>query len=298
MTQLWSGRSGRVASGLRTRITRSQFALRVATGLVAAPILVLVIQAGGELLAALVALVLAAAIYELSAGMGLTRGDPVPWLAGAGVVAMTAVALTANIDPAWPLTAAALAVVAAPVLETLWTVRPADTESEFFAAIYRRSSTGIVGLLYVGWLGSYFILLRGLTSGTDWLLLAVFSVMATDTGAFAVGRLLGRHQLAPRISPAKTVEGALGGIAGGFAAVLLIGLLLDPSVAIWKMVLLGLFLPVVSQIGDLAESALKRALQVKDFSQLVPGHGGILDRLDSLLFGVPTVYFFVTWVVL
>ena len=79
---------------------------------------------------------------------------------------------------------------------------------------------------------------------------------------------------------------------------LLINLLPDLQVAVWKMVLLGIALPLMATAGDLAESVIKRALDVKDFSQLVPGHGGVLDRLDSLLFVVPTVYFFVQWIVL
>ena len=104
--------------------------------------------------------------------------------------------------------------------------------------------------------------------------------------------------MAPRLSPKKTVEGAIGGLAAGFAAVLLINLLPDLDVAVWKMIILGVALPIAAQLGDLAESALKRALGVKDFGALIPGHGGVPDRLDSLLFGVPAVYFFLEWVVL
>ena len=281
---------------------RTQLALRFATGFTVIPIVIVLILEGGEPLAALITLLLAAAVYEIAAGMGLRIRDLTPWLAAAGAIAITAVALTDDIPTAWPLTAAALAVVAAPVLEEIWPLRRSPDPPADFAAIYRRAALGLFALLYVGWLGSFFLLLRELPaiteSGEEWLLLAVFAVMATDTGAYFVGRAIGRHKLAPRISPAKTVEGALGGIAAGFAAVLLINLLPDLDVALWKMVLLGLALPIMSQLGDLTESAIKRALEVKDFSQLVPGHGGVLDRLDSLLFGVPTVYFFVIWIVL
>jgi phosphatidate cytidylyltransferase len=284
------------------RPLRTQLALRFATGFSVIPIVIVLILEGGQALAALITLLLVAAVYELAAGMGLRLRDLTPWLAAAGAIAMTAVALTTNIPTAWPLTAAALAVVAAPILEEIWPLRRTPDPPADFAAIYRRAALGLFALLYIGWLGSFFLLLRELPaiagSGEEWLLLAVFSVMATDTGAYFVGRAIGRHQLAPRISPTKTIEGALGGVAAGFAAVLLINLLPDLDVAVWKMVLLGLALPLMSQLGDLTESAIKRALEVKDFSQLVPGHGGVLDRLDSLLFGVPTVYFFVIWIVL
>ena len=175
----------------------------------------------------------------------------------------------------------------------------AETTPAAAGANFRHIAAGIFTLLYVGWLGSHLVLLRALPEiGEEWLLLAVFAVMATDTGAFAVGRLLGRHPLLPQISPTKTVEGAVGGLFAGFSAVVLINLLPDLDVSYWKIALLGLILPLLAQIGDLSESAIKRSLGVKDFSRLVPGHGGVLDRLDSLLFGVPTVYFFVQWVVL
>jgi phosphatidate cytidylyltransferase len=276
--------------------------LRILSGGVAVPILVLAIIAGGELMAALVALVLAAAVLEFGRGMRLRPTDPVLWLSAAGVVSMTAVALTDDIPTSWPLTAGVLAVVTAPVLQQLvrgWGQPVADGSAVApLAALYHHAATGIVALVYIGWLGSFFVLLRNLPHGEEWLLLAVFSVMATDTAAFAVGKLVGRRPLAPRISPRKTVEGGVGGLLGGFAAVLLINLLPDLDVAVWKMALLGIALPLVATAGDLSESVIKRALDVKDFSRIVPGHGGVLDRLDSLLFGVPTVYFFVRWIVL
>ena len=277
-------------------------ALRVLSAIVGLPIVILLIIAGGPPLAALVSLVLAAAVLEFGLGIGLSRRDPVLWLSLAGVVAMAAVALTDDVPTTWPFTAAVAAIVAAPVLQQLvheWG-EPADDRTAVvpFAALYQRSAAGLVALIYIGWLGSFFILVRELPQGEEWLLLGVSAVMATDTGAFVVGKLIGRRPMAPRISPRKTVEGGIGGLVAGFAAVLLINLLPDLEVAVWKMVLLGIALPLMAVIGDLSESVVKRALDVKDFSQIVPGHGGVLDRLDSLLFGVPTVYFFVRWIVL
>ena len=277
-------------------------ALRFISGFVAVPITVVLIIEGGAGLAAWVSLLLAAAVLEFGLGMRLSRRDPVLWLTLAGVVAMTAVGLTSDIPPHWPFSAAVAAIVAAPVLQQLvrdWGA-PADDRAAAvpFATLYQRSAAGLVALAYIGWLGSFFILVRELPQGEEWLLLGVSAVMATDTGAFAFGKLLGRRPMAPRISPRKTVEGAIGGLAAGFAAVLLINLLPDLQVAVWKMALLGIALPLMATAGDLSESVIKRALDVKDFSRLVPGHGGILDRMDSLLFGVPTVYFFVRWIVL
>ena len=286
---------------LRTAL-RGPLALRILSALVGLPIVIVLIIEGGPPLAALVSLLLAAAVLEFGLGIGLSRRDPVLWLALAGAVAMAAVALTPDIPSTWPFSAALAAVVAAPVLQQLireWG-EPADDRAAAvpFGALYQRTAAGLVALVYIGWLGSFFILLRELPQGEEWLLLGVSAVMATDTGAFVVGKLIGHRPMTPRISPRKTVEGGVGGLLAGFAAVLLINLLPDLDVAVWKMVLLGIALPLMAIAGDLSESVIKRALDVKDFSQIVPGHGGVLDRLDSLLFGVPTVYFFVRWIVL
>ncbi len=285
----------------RMRLSRA-FALRAATSAIGLPVVIGLIIVGGPVQAAAVAALLAVAVLEFGLGMRLDRRDPVLWLALAGTVAMTAAALGDDVPPHWPLSAAIIAIVAAPVLQQLvreWGQPPNDApDPALFGALYRRSAAGLVALVYIGWLGSFFVLLRGLPEGAAWLLLAVGAGMGTDTGAFVVGKLLGRRPMAPRISPRKTIEGGIGGLLAGFAAVLLINLLPDLQVALWKMALLGIALPLMATAGDLAESAIKRALDVKDFSQLVPGHGGVLDRLDSLLFVAPTVYFFVQWIVL
>ena len=287
-------------------LTRSPLALRTLSSAVAVPVTVALILAGEEPVAALVALILVVAAYELATQLGIGARQPLLWLLLAGVAAMPAVALRDEIPVAWPLTVAVAAMIAALLLtEGRGSARGsardsarAETTPTAAGANFRHIAAGIFTLLYVGWLGSHLVLLRTLPSGEEWLLLAVFAVMATDTGAFAAGRLLGRHRLLPQISPTKTVEGAVGGLFAGFSAVVLINLLPDLDVTYWKIALLGLILPLLAQIGDLSESAIKRSLGVKDFSRLIPGHGGVLDRLDSLLFGVPTVYFFVRWVVL
>ena len=123
----------------------------------------------------------------------------------------------------------------------------------------------------------------------------MLAVMSADAAAYAGGRLLGRRQLAPSVSPNKTMEGAIFGWLGGFGATIALDQILNLDVEIWPLVLLALVLPIVSQLGDLAESLFKRAMDVKDSSNLIPGHGGVLDRLDSLLFGLPVVYFFLQW---
>jgi phosphatidate cytidylyltransferase len=113
-----------------------------------------------------------------------------------------------------------------------------------------------------------------------------------------VGTTVGRTPLARRISPSKTVEGSLGGLACGAAAVPLLSLAFDLDIDIGALIPLAILVPLAAQLGDLVESLLKRSTGVKDASVLVPGHGGVLDRLDSLLFVVPMVYYYAIWVIL
>ncbi len=147
-------------------------------------------------------------------------------------------------------------------------------------------------LVYVGLFGATLVLTRDLEGGRDWVFLGLLATFAVDTGAYAVGRLIGRHKLAPRISPAKTWEGAIGGYVAGVAAVLALNALLDTGVAAARMVPFALAMPIASQTGDLFESWMKRRMGVKDASGLLPGHGGFLDRLDSVLFVFPLLYLF------
>lgn len=276
---------------------RSELALRLITAAVAVPLLVGVILAGSELTAAVLALALSVAYVEFMSAGSVRLRDPLVWVGVAGIGALAGAAASADIPLAWPLTAAVMALLATPVVEELVRRERRDglNSAPSFAEICRATGLAIVGLLYIGWLGAFAVLLRNLSAGDEWLLLALFSVILTDTGAFATGKLFGRHKLAPRISPNKTVEGALGGWAMGFSAVILLRFLPDIEIDYWRIVLLALVLPLFAQIGDLAASIIKRAMDMNDFSQLLPGHGGLLDRFDSLLFGIPTVYLFVRW---
>ncbi len=153
------------------------------------------------------------------------------------------------------------------------------------------------GLMYVGFLGSHLILLRDAPNGGDWVLLVLLAIFATDTSAYFVGRLLGRTKIAPSISPGKTLEGSLAGFAAGLATVLVLNWALDAGAGV-EIIPLALLIPAVAQLGDLAESLIKRGAGVKDASHVIPGHGGFLDRLDSVLFTVPLVYYFLTWIIL
>jgi len=156
-----------------------------------------------------------------------------------------------------------------------------------------RWSWTLVGVLYMGWLLGHWVLLRNSSDwdGRDWVIVAAFSTFAVDTSAYFVGRMLGRHKLAPSISPAKTWEGA----AGGMGAVVVLAYALGLDIGAEKLVLIGALVGVFAQVGDLVESKLKRVAGVKESGALIPGHGGLLDRLDSIVLTGVLVYYCLRW---
>lgn len=149
----------------------------------------------------------------------------------------------------------------------------------------------LLGICYCAWLLGHAVWLRELPGGRRLTFAALAVTWCGESAAYFVGRRWGRHKLAPRISPAKTIEGAVAQLAASLGMALLAGwaLPVDPRHALG----IGLVLGVVGQVGDLAESFLKRSAGTKDAGGLLPGHGGLLDRLDSLLFNVPALYYYV-----
>ncbi len=147
------------------------------------------------------------------------------------------------------------------------------------------------GWIYLPFLLGHAYLLRTLPLGKQWIFLLLIAVMACDSMAYFVGRKLGRRKLYPLVSPNKSVEGAVGGIFGAVIGVYLAMLLFMPEIGFFDGFLVAVVISVFGQIGDLFESLLKRSCGVKDSGTLIPGHGGLLDRLDSLLFVFPLVYY-------
>jgi phosphatidate cytidylyltransferase len=151
--------------------------------------------------------------------------------------------------------------------------------------------------IYVGVFFAHIILVRKLESGAFIMWFIFVTAWLSDTMAYAVGLKFGRNKLLPTVSPKKTVEGAIGGLAGSLIFnliyALIVGTGLDLNVNYFAVVILAILAGVVSQFGDLAASTIKREYNIKDYSNLLPGHGGILDRFDSVLFVAPIVYYFV-----
>lgn len=172
-------------------------------------------------------------------------------------------------------------------------------------AVYHISVT-IFGVFYVAWLGSHLVLLRELPhlKGLDYsmgfsFVVVIFVVTwCYDTGAYVIGRAIGRHKIFPDISPGKTVEGVLGGLVFSLAGILIARPIIADYLTLVQSVGLAMIASVIGQLGDLVESMIKRDVKIKDSSDTIPGHGGVLDRFDSLLFTSPLMYYFFKYFIL
>lgn len=180
------------------------------------------------------------------------------------------------------------ALVTAAALGLSWTVL-GRADFEHGLADLGRS---LVGVLYVGLLLPHFIWLRELEQGPAWVTLVLAVGMGGDTSGYFVGRAIGRHRLMPRLSPGKTVEGAVAIVAASVLAAAVVKVVLLRGRSWTEMLALGLVLGVLGQLGDLGESVMKRTYGVKESGWMFPGHGGVLDRIDSLLFPVCVVYYY------
>ncbi len=149
----------------------------------------------------------------------------------------------------------------------------------------------IFGLFYVGVLFSFVGWVRGLDQWPFWLFLMLGSTFMSDVGAYVFGRWIGKHKLAPNLSPGKTIEGLLGGVIFSIIGAVIVRILFRPDYPVGPLLGAALVISLVGPIGDLSESLIKRGAGVKDSGKFMPGHGGILDRLDALLFTAPVVYF-------
>jgi len=157
------------------------------------------------------------------------------------------------------------------------------------------SATTLLGIIYIGWTLSYLILIRNLENGFNYFLYFYFLILANDISSYYAGKFFGKSNIFQQISPSKTLEGSLGGIAGTIFVAFLLRYLV-PTFNYPYIFLLSAIVAVFGEIGDLVESSLKREAQVKDAGRLLPGFGGILDRFDSLIYALPIVYFFLVFV--
>jgi len=162
------------------------------------------------------------------------------------------------------------------------------TDSKILTAVSKQ----VAGLIYIPLSLSFLVMIRNTDSGIIWIVLLLCIIFAGDTAAYYVGSYFGRHKLCPSVSPGKTIEGSIGGLAGNLIIGALVKYLYFPQLPWSGCFLLFISLGAAGQIGDLFESGLKRSAGVKDSGIILPGHGGVLDRIDALLFSAPLAYLF------
>ncbi len=254
---------------------------RVLSAIVLIPIVFALIYLGGYWFSSAIVIAAILALYEGYRMMGVTIFPP---LAAGGLLLELALLLTGNAIPqqSW-LTHVLTGGVLLTLVIALFDSNPKPAT---------RWSLTVASALYLGWLMHYFIALRNLPNGLAWVLVALLTTWTIDSGAYFVGLSLGKHKLWPRLSPKKTWEGVIGGFVAGIIGAIILARILLPHLSWTQGLWLGVTASFVDPFGDLSVSMFKREAGAKDSSKLIPGHGGMLDRLDSLLFVVPIVFYY------
>jgi len=267
--------------------------VRIASGVVLAPLLLLLILKGPLWATAL--LIITAGILSANEMLRMLLKDHPSrlrdgWvgMVAAGVIIASAAA--AGTEGMWIAT-----LIAGPMAMSLFVLRPGDIDT-----VGHRLTAVLACIVYVGTLFATIALFvhlgdtvrvdLGPNAGRHALMMLFLTVWMGDTFAYFVGKSIGKHKLHPIVSPKKTWEGAFGGALGSIGGVFLTAELFDLTIALPHAIALGITIAVTEQLGDLCESLFKRSTGVKDSGSLIPGHGGVLDRLDGLIFAAPVVY--------
>jgi phosphatidate cytidylyltransferase len=265
---------------------------RIVSGLVGMALTVFVVHFGSYVFGAAVFLLALIGWHEFSRAFA-NRGEKLAYITGMiAIVFLLGCAWLGNAEES----------VAVITVATLWILMQMIFRHRFFSV--EQACLSIAGVMYVGMAFSHLLLLRftgadaftalgsmTLPIGEALLWLAFIGTWASDTFAFFTGSFCGRHKLCPEISPNKTIEGFAGGLIGTVGITVLLGYLF--SFSLIHMVALGILLALTATLGDLVESSFKRYTGIKDSGALIPGHGGVLDRFDSIMFTVPLVYYYV-----
>jgi phosphatidate cytidylyltransferase len=270
---------------------------RVLFTVVALPLGIAAVMAGGWIFAVVVAAILLRAAWEYAALFRAGGGQPSALMMLAGVIAIYALRAISGTDgDHWLLP---LLIGLTMLVHMVQFERGREHAASDFA-------DALSGIFYIGLLGSYWILVRQLPeNGEWWFLLILFAVMLADTSAYFIGLRFGKHRLVPKLSPKKSWEGYIGGVI--FATVgtplfLLLfrqyGLPDTSAFSILNAGILGLVIGILTTFGDLGISMIKREMHQKDTSDILPGHGGVLDRIDSWLWAMPIGYYMIVFLFL
>ncbi len=270
------------------------FFKRTIVSLVLLPLGIYVIMLGGAVYAAVITGILTLAAWEFARLFMVGKLHPARYLLVAGAAALAVGRAVDGFESApWLIS---LVVLAALTFHLVSFEKGEDQAGTDFAVT-------ISGVIYIGFIGAYLISLRNLPEGEWWLMVVLPAVWLADAGAYLIGSRWGKHKLSPRLSPKKSWEGYFAGIVFSMIGTILLtrlwGLWLQPDSAITlaRAAVIGLVMSIFPTLGDLGESMFKRQVGVKDSGNLLPGHGGAFDRIDSWLWAAVLGYYLVVWMI-
>lgn len=265
----------------------SNLAKRVLSALVFVPVVLYIAYLGGIPLRLLVALVVILAGYEFYRMANLSRIDII-----VGILVSTASYLSFLFFSFEKGFLVFISIIMATGLYALFTIKDIKGSSTRISYLF-------CGAIYVGIFPSFIVHIRDYDSqnGFYCFLTYIAIIWLSDTFAYFVGRAIGRHKLYEKVSPKKTIEGSIGGVFGGVLAVYIVALLFGRSPSLNMVFLAGVLMNLIGQAGDLFESVFKRDFGLKDSGQLIPGHGGMLDRIDSIIFSAPFMYLIIRFLI-
>lgn len=280
---------------------KGSLASRLLSALILLPLLIFLVWWGIWPVVITVAVATVISLFELYTAFQAGGFRPRRWV---GMIISIAMVAGVTFQPWVKLDLIPMVLAAATIFSLLSELNQDDQDNHNALASWALTYTGA---LYISWLLSHFILMRmietplkpsilsplGFDSGSSWVYFVLAITFLQDTFAYFAGRHFGRHKLAPVLSPKKTWEGAIGGMLGAIVASLVAAYLWGLPIGWGTAVLLGIVGGLVGPLGDLSESLIKRRVGVKDIGKIIPGHGGVLDRADSLLFTVPVLYYLI-----
>ncbi len=264
-------------SGLSNLLTR------IIVAAIFGPLIILISYLGGSWLFGMVMLFGMIGIGEFMFGSGIRPKMILFWITSLFTAGMLAASMLLSIS------SGLLILTGYFIFLGMVTAVRNTTPSELF----KQQSTLIWGVAYIGLLYPFVYMVRQLSGqGGDWMLFMFGTLWLSDTLAMFIGKAFGKRKLAPTVSPNKTIAGFIGGMTGGIIVAFILGFWRLSNIELPLLLMAGILISLVGQLGDLVESCWKRAIGIKDSSAIIPGHGGVLDRFDSLLFAAPVLYLF------
>ncbi|MCX6007251.1 MAG: phosphatidate cytidylyltransferase [Chloroflexi bacterium] len=255
---------------------------RVITGILIGLVVGLVIWFGEPVFTILTSLVAAIAAFEY---YRIVKSEHIQPLTYFGIVFSVLLVVNAHSPYSFTLP---LILVLATLVPLIWMIFKRNKDNSFI-----NWGWTLTGLLYTGWLQSFYISIRAMDQGMGWVFLVLSCTAMCDVFAYVVGSAIGKHALASSVSPGKTWEGSAGGLAASIIFAVIVSVCFRLPLNYWQMITAGIIIGVISQLGDLVESLLKRNMKAKDAGSLLPGHGGMLDRIDSHLLIAPVAYYLI-----